>query len=202
MGLLVAWYNNFFGAETVAVLPYDKYLKRFPAYFQQFTMESLGKSVTLAGQRVDYQTGQIYWGEPGPMGNTRSISSSTRAPDSSRATLSVSVSRSTRLATITIVDVERLRPGRGAGLRQDRGASEGRGTPDWLVPHRVFEGNRPSNTILLERLTPDRWASWWRSMSTASSSRAPSGTSTRSISGAWNWVNSWRTGSCPNFRAR
>ena len=156
LGLLALWYTNFFGAETIAVLPYDNYLKRFPAYLQQLTMESNGKSVTLDGQRVDYQTGPIYWGEPGTNGQhsfyqlihqgTKLIPCDFIGFCQSLNPLGV---HHDLLMSNVFAQAEALAFGKTAEQVQAEG------TPDWLIPHRVFEGNRPSNTILLERLTPD-----------------------------------------------
>jgi glucose-6-phosphate isomerase len=156
MGLLAVWYADFFGAETVAVLPYDQYLKRFPAYLQQLTMESNGKSVTLDGQRVDYQTGPIYWGEPGTNGQHsfyQLIHQGTRLIPSDfiafAQTLNPIGDQHDLLAANVFAQTEALAFGKTAA------DVEAEGTPAWLVPHRVFEGNRPTNTILLERLTPE-----------------------------------------------
>src|SRR3984893_11501637 len=156
MGLLAIWYNNFFGAETVAVLPYEQYLKRFPAYLQQLTMESNGKHVTLEGRRVDYDTGPIYWGEPGTNGQHsfyQLIHQGTRLiPCDFIAfvhTLNPLGPHHDMLVANVFAQTEAL----AFGKPPEEVKAEG--TPDWLVPHRVFEGNRPSNTILLERLTPE-----------------------------------------------
>ena len=155
MGLLTVWYTDFFDAETVAVLPYDQYLKRFPAYLQQLTMESNGKRVTLDGQRVDYATGPIFWGEPGTNG---------------QHSFYQLIHQGTRLIPVDFIGFERsLNPiedhhdllmanvfAQSEALAFGKTADEVRaeGTPEWLVPHRVFEGNRPSTTILAERLDP------------------------------------------------
>ncbi len=155
MALLGVWNTNFLGAETVAVLPYDQYLKRFPAYLQQLTMESNGKRVTLAGAEVDYATGQIYWGEPGTNGQHsfyQLIHQGTRlvACDfiAFAQTLNPLGPHHDLLMANVIAQAEALAFGKTA----DEVRAEG--TPEWLVPHRVFPGNRPSNTILAERLTP------------------------------------------------
>ena len=156
MALLAVWYNNFFGAQSVAVLPYEQYLKRFPAYLQQLTMESNGKRVTLEGTEVDYQTGPIYWGEPGTNG---------------QHSFYQLIHQGTKLIPCDFIAfVEPLNPlgrhhdllmanvfAQAEALAFGKTAEEvrGDGTPDWLVPHRVFEGNRPSNTILADRLTPE-----------------------------------------------
>jgi glucose-6-phosphate isomerase len=155
MGLLAVWYNDFFGAQTVAVLPYDQYLKRFPAYLQQLTMESNGKHVTLAGSPVDCQTGPIYWGEPGTNGQHsfyQLIHQGTRLIPCdfiafARALNPLGKHHDMLLANV-FAQTEALAFGKTAA------AVRAEGTPDWLVPHRLFEGNRPSNTLLLEALTP------------------------------------------------
>jgi glucose-6-phosphate isomerase len=155
MGLLAVWYNNFFGAQTVAVLPYEQYLKRFPAYLQQLTMESNGKHVTLDGVRVDYDTGPIYWGEPGTNGQHsfyQLIHQGTRLiPCDFIAfvqTLNPIGSHHDILLANVFAQTEALAFGKTAE------EVKAESTPDWLVPHRIFEGNRPSNTLLLDRLTP------------------------------------------------
>jgi glucose-6-phosphate isomerase len=155
MGLLAVWYADFFDAETVAVLPYDQYLKRFPAYLQQLTMESNGKSVTLDGQRVDYATGPIYWGEPGTNGQHsfyQLIHQGTRLIPCDfiafAQTLNPIGDQHDLLTANVFAQTEALAFGKTAA------EVEAEGMPGWLVPHRVFEGNRPTNTILLQRLTP------------------------------------------------
>jgi glucose-6-phosphate isomerase len=154
MGLLAVWYADFFDAETVAVLPYDQYLKRFPAYLQQLTMESNGKSVTLDGQRVDYATGPIYWGEPGTNGQHsfyQLIHQGTRLIPCDfiafAQTLNPIGDQHDLLTANVFAQTEALAFGKTAA------EVEAEGMPGWLVPHRVFEGNRPTNTILLQRLT-------------------------------------------------
>jgi glucose-6-phosphate isomerase len=155
MGLLAVWYNDFFGAQTVAVLPYEQYLNRFPAYLQQLTMESNGKHVTLSGGLVSLNTGPIYWGEPGTNG---------------QHSFYQLIHQGTRLVPCDFIAfVEPLNPlgsthdmllanvlAQGEALAFGKTPAEVRaeGTPEWLVPHRVFEGNRPSNTLLVQRLTP------------------------------------------------
>jgi glucose-6-phosphate isomerase len=155
MGLLAVWYTNFFGAQTVAVLPYERYLKRFPAYLQQLTMESNGKHVTLDGVTVNYDTGPIYWGEPGTNGQHsfyQLIHQGTRLVPCdfiafARTANPIGCHQDTLLANV-FAQTEALAFGKTAEQ------VKAEGTPDWLVPHRVFEGNRPSNTLLLESLTP------------------------------------------------
>ena len=156
MGLLAVWYNNFFGAETQAVLPYDQYLKRFPAYLQQLTMESLGKSTTLTGDVVDYQTGQIYWGEPGTNGQHsfyQLIHQGTKLiPCDFIAfcqTLNPLGNHHDLLTANVLAQSEALAFGKP--IEQVKAE----GNPDWLAPHRTFSGNHPSTTILVEELTPD-----------------------------------------------
>jgi glucose-6-phosphate isomerase len=160
LGLLTVWYTDFFGTQTQAVLPYDQYLKRFPAYLQQLTMESNGKSTTLSGDAVDYSTGPVYWGEPGTNGQhsfyqlihqgsvlvpadfigfTHSLNPLPAAEGAKHHDL---------LNANVFAQTEALAFGKTAEQ------VKAEGTPDWLVPHRVFAGNRPSNTLLLERLTP------------------------------------------------
>jgi glucose-6-phosphate isomerase len=156
MGLLSIWNNNFLGAHTVAVLPYEQYLKRFPAYLQQLTMESNGKHVTLAGKNVDYQTGPIYWGEPGTNGQHsfyQLIHQGTRLIPCDFIAFAHSLTPLGSHHDILLANVFAQAEALAFGKTPEEVKSEG--TPDWLVPHRVFEGNRPSNTILTERLTPE-----------------------------------------------
>jgi len=155
MGLLAVWYNDFFGAQTVAVLPYDQYLKRFPAYLQQLTMESNGKHVTLAGTPVDCQTGPIYWGEPGTNGQHsfyQLIHQGTRLIPCDFIAFGRPLNPLGRHHDILLANVIAQAEALAFGKTPEQVKAEG--TPDWLVPHRVCEGNRPSNVILLERLTP------------------------------------------------
>ncbi len=155
MGLLGIWYNDFFGAETVAVLPYEQYLKRFPAYLQQLTMESNGKHVTLDGTQVNYATGPIYWGEPGTNGQHsfyQLIHQGTRLIPCDFIAFGKALNPLGRHHDILLANVFAQTEALAFGKTAEQVKAEG--TPDWLVPHRVFEGNRPSNTILAERLTP------------------------------------------------
>jgi len=155
MGLLGVWYNNFFGAQTVAVLPYDQYLKRFPAYLQQLTMESNGKHVTLGGTPVDYQTGPIFWGEPGTNGQHsfyQLIHQGTRLIPCDFIAFAQPLNALGRHHDMLLANVFAQTEALAFGKTREQVEAEG--TPDWLVPHRVFEGNRPSNTILMDRLTP------------------------------------------------
>ena len=155
MGLLGVWYSDFFGAETVAVLPYEQYLKRFPAYLQQLTMESNGKHVTLSGAEVSYQTGPIYWGEPGTNGQHsfyQLIHQGTRLIPCDFIAFERTLKPLGQHHDILIANVFAQTEALAFGKTRDQVKAEG--TPDWLVPHRMFEGNRPSNTIFAERLTP------------------------------------------------
>ena len=156
MGLIGLWYNDFFGAQTVGVMPYEQYLKRFPAYLQQLTMESNGKHVTLDGKPVAHATGPVYWGEPGTNG---------------QHSFYQLIHQGTRLIPLDFIAfLETLNPlgnhhdvlianvfAQGEALAFGKTAAEveAEGTPEWLVPHRTFEGNRPSNTLLLRRLDPE-----------------------------------------------
>jgi glucose-6-phosphate isomerase len=155
LGLINIWYNDFFGAQTVAVLPYDQYLKRFPAYLQQLTMESNGKHVTLDGTHVDCDTGPIYWGEPGTNGQHsfyQLIHQGTRLIPCDFITFAKALNPLGRHHDMLVANVFAQAEALAFGKTPDEVKAEG--TPDWLVPHRVFDGNRPSNTILLEQLTP------------------------------------------------
>jgi glucose-6-phosphate isomerase len=156
MGLLAVWYNDFFGAQTVAVLPYEQYLKRFPAYLQQLTMESNGKHVTLDGKRVDYDTGPIYWGEPGTNGQHsfyQLIHQGTRLIPCDFIGFGQTLNPLGRHHDTLMANVFAQTEALAFGKTPEEVKAEG--TKDALVPARVFEGNRPSNTILAERLTPD-----------------------------------------------
>ena len=155
MGLLGVWYNDFFGAQTVAVLPYDQYLKRFPAYLQQLTMESNGKHVTLDGTPVETATGPIYWGEPGTNGQHsfyQLIHQGTRLIPCDFIAFAQTLNPLGRHHDMLLANVFAQTEALAFGKTREQVKAEG--TPDWLVPHRVFEGNRPSNTILMDRLTP------------------------------------------------
>jgi glucose-6-phosphate isomerase len=155
MGLIGIWYNDFFGAQTVAVLPYEQYLKRFPAYLQQLTMESNGKHVTLEGARVDYETGPIFWGEPGTNGQHsfyQLIHQGTRLIPCDFIAFERPLNPLGRHHDMLIANVFAQTEALAFGKTADQVKAEG--TPDWLVPHRLFEGNRPSNTLMLDALTP------------------------------------------------
>jgi glucose-6-phosphate isomerase len=156
MGLLAIWYNDFFGAQTVAVLPYEQYLKRFPAYLQQLTMESNGKHVTLTGKKVAHDTGPIYWGEPGTNGQHsfyQLIHQGTRLIPCDFIAFAQPLNPVGRHHDMLLANVFAQTEALAFGKTPEQVKAEG--TPDWLVPHRVFEGNRPSNTILADRLTPE-----------------------------------------------
>ena len=156
MGLLALWYNDFFGAQTVAVLPYEQYLKRFPAYLQQLTMESNGKHVTLDGAKVTYSTSPVYWGEPGTNGQHsfyQLIHQGTRLIPCDFIAFNKALNPLGRHHDILLANVFAQTEALAFGKTPEQVAAEG--TPDWLVPHRVFEGNRPSNTILADQLTPE-----------------------------------------------
>jgi glucose-6-phosphate isomerase len=156
MGLLALWYNDFFGAQTVAVLPYDQYLKRFPAYLQQLTMESNGKHITRSGAVVDYETGPIYWGEPGTNGQHsfyQLIHQGTKLIPCDFIGFCQSLNPLGNHHDLLMSNVFAQAEALAFGKTPEAVRAEG--TPDWLVPHRTFEGNRPSNTLLAERLTPD-----------------------------------------------
>ncbi len=155
MALLGVWYNNFFGAQSVAVLPYEQYLRRFPAYLQQLTMESNGKRVTLEGTEVNYQTSPIYWGEPGTNGQHsfyQLIHQGTKLIPCDFIAFVEPLNALGRHHDLLMANVF----AQAEALAFGKTAEEvrGDGTPEWLVPHRVFEGNRPSNTLLADRLTP------------------------------------------------
>jgi glucose-6-phosphate isomerase len=155
MGLLSIWYNDFFGAQTVAVLPYEQYLKRFPAYLQQLTMESNGKHVTGDGVRVDYDTSPIYWGEPGTNGQHsfyQLIHQGTRLIPCDFIAFARTLNPLGRHHDMLLANVFAQTEALALGKTAEEVKAEG--TPDWLVPHRLFEGNRPSNTFLLDVLTP------------------------------------------------
>jgi len=155
LGLLAFWYNNFFDAQTVAVLPYEQYLKRFPAYLQQLTMESNGKHVTIDGAEVTYQTGPIYWGEPGTNGQHsfyQLIHQGTKLIPCDFIAFVEPLNPLGRHHDVLLANVFAQTEALAFGKTAQEVQAEG--TPPWLVPHRVFEGNRPSNTIVLDRLTP------------------------------------------------
>ena len=155
MGLLGLWYTDFFGAQTVAVLPYEQYLHRFPAYLQQLTMESNGKHVTLDGERVGYDTGPIYWGEPGTNGQHsfyQLIHQGTRLIPCDFIAFAQPLNPLGEQHDMLLANV--FAQGEALAFGKTPAEVKAEGSPDWLVPHRTFEGNRPSNTLLLERLTP------------------------------------------------
>jgi glucose-6-phosphate isomerase len=155
LGLLSIWYTEFFDAQTQAVLPYEQYLKRFPAYLQQLTMESNGKHITLDGTKVDYQTGAIYWGEPGTNGQHsfyQLIHQGTRLIPCDFIGFAKTLNPLGRHHDMLMANVFAQAEALAFGKTAEQVKAEG--TPDWLVPHRVFDGNRPSNTILADTLTP------------------------------------------------
>jgi glucose-6-phosphate isomerase len=156
MGLLAIWYNNFFGAQTVGVFPYEQYLKRFPAYLQQLTMESNGKHVTLDGASVDYQTGPIFWGEPGTNGQHsfyQLIHQGTKLIPCDFIGFCQTLNPLGQHHDLLMANVFAQTEALAFGKTPEEVKAEG--TPDWLVPHRTFDGNRPTSTILAERLTPE-----------------------------------------------
>ena len=156
MALLSIWNNDFFGAQTVAVLPYEQYLKRFPAYLQQLTMESNGKHVTLEGTAVDFETCPVYWGEPGTNGQHsfyQLIHQGTRLIPCDFIAFGQPLTALGRHHDMLMANV--FAQAEALAFGKTAAEVKAEGTPDWLVPHRVFEGNRPSNTILAERLTPE-----------------------------------------------
>jgi len=156
LGLLGVWNTDFLGAQTVAVLPYEQYLKRFPDYLQQLTMESNGKHVTISGTEVDYATGPIYWGEPGTNGQHsfyQLIHQGTRLIPCDFIGFGNSLNVLGRHHDMLLANVFAQSEALAFGKTEEQVKAEG--TPDWLAPHRVFEGNRPSNTILADRLTPE-----------------------------------------------
>lgn len=156
MGLLGVWYADFFGAETIAILPYDQYLRRFPAYLQQLMMESNGKQVTLEGARVNYNTGAITWGEPGTNGQHsfyQLLHQGTHLVPCDFIAFAQPLNALLHHHDILIANAFAQAEALAFGKTAEQVKKEG--TPEWLVPHRVFEGNRPSNTIFLPRLTPE-----------------------------------------------
>jgi glucose-6-phosphate isomerase len=156
MGLLAIWYNNFFGAQTVAILPYEQYLKRFPAYLQQLIMESNGKYITLDGAKVDYETSPVYWGEPGTNGQHsfyQMIHQGTKLVPCDFIAFSRDLHPLGRHHDILLANAFAQAEALAFGKTAKQVKAEG--TPDWLAPHRVFEGNRPSNMILADQLTPE-----------------------------------------------
>ncbi len=156
MGLLTLWYNNFFGAQTVAVLPYDHYLKRFPAYLQQLAMESNGKRTSLGGEVVDYQTGPVYWGEPGTNGQHsfyQLLHQGTKLVPCDFIGFCEPLNPLGRHHDLLMANLFAQTEALAFGKTADEVRAEG--VPEWLVPHRTFPGNRPSNTLLAQRLTPE-----------------------------------------------
>jgi glucose-6-phosphate isomerase len=155
MGLLAVWNRNFLGFGTMAVLPYAQYLKRFPAYLQQLAMESNGKHVTLAGARVDYDTGPIYWGEPGTNGQHSFYQLLHQGTTPVPCDFIGFCHNANELGTQhELLMANLFAQGEALAFGKDRAQVAAEGTPEWLQPHRVFDGNRPSNTLLAERLDP------------------------------------------------
>ncbi len=156
LALLAVWYNNFLGAESIAVLPYDQYLKRFPAYLQQLTMESNGKSITLDGEPVNYPSGPIYWGEPGTNGQHsfyQLLHQGTRLVPCDFIGFCRSLNPAGSHHDLLMSNI--FAQGEALAFGKTTDAVRAEGTPDWLAPHRTFEGNRPSTTILADQLTPE-----------------------------------------------
>jgi glucose-6-phosphate isomerase len=156
MGLLAVWYADFFGAQTIAILPYDQYLERFPAYLQQLTMESNGKSVRLDSTQVDVDTGAVYWGEPGTNGQHsfyQLIHQGTRLIPCDFICFAQSLNPLGQHHDLLVANVFAQAEALAFGKTSAEVAAEG--SPDWLVPHRTFEGNRPSNVLMADRLTPE-----------------------------------------------
>ncbi len=156
LGLLTVWYSDFFGAQTVAVLPYEQYLKRFPAYLQQLTMESNGKHVTLEGEAVSCDTGPIYWGEPGTNGQHsfyQLLHQGTRLVPCDFVAFAKPLNRVGRHHQMLVANAFAQAEALAFGKTAEEVA--GNGVPSWLVPHRVFEGNRPSNMVFADQLTPE-----------------------------------------------
>jgi len=156
MGLLAVWYSDFFEVETIVVLPYEQYLKRFPAYLQQLTMESNGKSITVDGERVDYQTSPIYWGEPGTNGQHsfyQLIHQGTKLIPCDFIGFAQTLNPQGQHHALLMSNLFAQSEALAFGHSIEQVLAEG--TPEWLAPHRVFEGNRPSSTILIDRLTPE-----------------------------------------------
>ncbi len=202
MGLLGVWYIDFFGAQTQAVLPYDQYLERFPAYLQQLTMESNGKSVRLDSTAVESDTGAVYWGEPGTNGQHsfyQLIHQGTRLIPCDFVCFAQSLNPLGNHHDLLVANVFAQAEALAFGRTAEEVAAEG--TPDWLVPHRTFAGNRPSSVLMADRLTPACSAPSSRSTSTPSSRRASSGASTPSTSGASSSARRWRSGSSPSSPA-
>ena len=203
MGLLGIWNTNFFGAQTVAVLPYEQYFKRFPAYLQQLAMESNGKRVSLDGEEVSYETSPIYWGEPGTNGQHsfyQLIHQGTRVVPCDFIAFVDTLNPVGRHHDVLLANAF----AQGEALAFGKTAEEvrGEGSPDWLVPHRTFEGNRPSSTVLLQRLTP---AALGKLVALYEHIVFTQGViwnvGTRSISGVWSWAKCWPSESFPNSEA-
>ena len=203
MGLLAVWYGNFFGAETHGVMPYEQYLKRFPAYLQQLTMESNGKRVTLAGAEVDYQTGAVYWGEPGTNGQHsfyQLLHQGTKLVPVDLIGFAQSHNPLGEHHDLLMSNVFAQAEALAFGKTAEQVRAEG--TPEAIVPHRTMPGNRPPTRSSPRAWTPTRSARSSPCTSTASSPRARSGTSTPSTSGAWSSARRSPRRSSPSCRAR
>jgi len=203
MGLLSIWNNNVLGAETVAVLPYDQYLKRFPAYLQQLTMESNGKHVTLDGTEVSYQTGPIYWGEPGTNGQHsfyQLIHQGTRLIRCDFIAFSRTLNPLGRHHDILLANVFAQAEALAFGKTREQVKAEG--TPEWLISHRVFEGNRPSNTILAEQLTPASLGKLVALYEHAVFTQGVVWVSIHLTNGVSSWARCWHNASLQSLRAR
>jgi glucose-6-phosphate isomerase len=186
MGMLAIWYNDFFDAQTVAVLPYDQYLKRFPAYLQQLTMESNGKHVTLDGKVLDYQTGPIFWGEPGTNGQHsfyQLIHQGTKLIPCDFIGFFKSLNPLGRHHDLLMSNVFAQAEALAFGKTSEQVKAEG--TADWLVPHRTFEGNRPSSVILTEKMTPETLGKLVALYEHSVFVQGRSGRSIPSINGVW-----------------
>ncbi len=195
MGLLAIWYADFFKSETVAVLPYEQYLKRFPAYLQQLTMESNGKHVTLSGALVNYKTGAIYWGEPGTNGQHsfyQLIHQGTRLIPCDFIAFIHALNPIRGHHDLLIANVFAQAEALAFGKTEDQVKAEG--TPDWLVPHRIFEGTALQTSFWPTASHPRRWASWLCFTNIASSRRALSGTSIDLTNGVSNLAKCLRSG--------
>jgi glucose-6-phosphate isomerase len=203
LGLLAVWYNNFFGAQTIAVLPYEQYLKRFPAYLQQLTMESNGKHVTLDGTEIIYQTGPIFWGEPGTNGQHsfyQLIHQGTKLIPCDFIAFAQSLNPLGRHHDLLLANVFAQAEALAFGKTSQEVQAEG--TAAWLAPHRTFEGNRPSNTLLLERLTPAALGKLVALYEHSVFTQGILWALIRSTSGASNWERHSRSALSPNSIAR
>ena len=203
MGLLSVWYTDFFGDETVAVLPYEQYLKRFPAYLQQLTMESNGKRVTLDGTEVNYPTGPIYWGEPGTNGQHsfyQLTHQGTRLIPCDFIPFAKPLNSLGHHHDVLMANVFAQTEALAFGKTPEQVKAEG--TPDWLLPHRVCEGNRPSNTILEDRLTPENLGKLIALYEHSVFTQRAIWQINSFDQSAWNSARCWRSGSSRNLKVR